>query len=88
MNKQDRYVPEPFRPLGISFRQLDYWCRRGYLKPIGDGEGSGHPRWWPPQEIAVAGRIVALLNEGFRLDVAAQRARADVSSEPAALHNP
>lgn len=75
--KQDMndYVPEPLKAIGLTYRQVDYWCRRGYLRPSGDGDGSGNPRWWSPDEIAVALRMADLIAEGYRHEVAATRAR-------------
>jgi len=30
---------------GATYRQIDYWCRQGYIQPVGDGTpGSGHRR--------------------------------------------
>jgi hypothetical protein len=79
MSYMDRYVPDPLRDTGITFRQLDYWCRRGYLKPQG-GEGSGNPRWWPSSELEVARRMVALVRDGYQVAAAARKARELVTS--------
>jgi hypothetical protein len=36
---------------GISYRQLDYWERSGYISKIeGTGQGSGTQRWFSPIE--------------------------------------
>lgn len=35
---------------GISYRQLDYWTRRGWFSPVeGSGQGKGNPRRWYPE---------------------------------------
>lgn len=56
--------------VGVTYRQLDHWTRRGYL-PIGDRTpGSGVPRRWWPDEVERA-RVFAAL--------------ADIGVEPAAI---
>lgn len=77
---QDDYMPEPFKDAGLTYRQVDHWCNRGYLKPVRHGRGSGYPRRWPDEEIAVGLRMAELIGEGFRHDVAARRARQQVSA--------
>src|SRR5690242_11820245 len=32
---------------GVSYRQIDYWCRQGYLKPLTASPGKGAGRVWP-----------------------------------------
>lgn len=68
---------------GLTFRQLDYAARLGYLKPErswrGRGWGTGSPRLWPAVEVAVArtmGRLTAL---GLALETAHQIARSGES---------
>jgi DNA-binding transcriptional MerR regulator len=75
-------VPEAFEPLGITYRQLDFWCRRGYLRPVTGGRGSGFPRWYPPEEVEVARCMVALIRDGVRVEVAAKRAREALGVAP------
>lgn len=43
---------------GITYRQLDYWTRRGWLEPAEGGNGSGDPRRWAP---AVVDHVFDLL---------------------------
>lgn len=43
---------------GISYRQLDHWTTRGYLKPRDAHPGAGAMREWPTGEVAVAKRIL------------------------------
>ena len=60
--------PEPgasvadFVALGISYRQLDYWSRRNYLHANAAAPGTGNNRTWPLEELAVAGRLIRLLD--------------------------
>jgi len=47
---------------GISYRMLDHWTRRGWIRPRG-GHGSGFQRHFTPSETAVvctAGQLVKL----------------------------
>lgn len=46
---------------GVSYRQLDYWCRAGLLEYEG-GENSGYPGFFQPEEVAAVellGRLSA-----------------------------
>lgn len=68
--------------LGITYRQLDYFARAGYLHPSrqwqGRKWGSGSPRIWPEEELAAArimGRLTVL---GLSLETAAKIARSGV----------
>lgn len=36
---------------GVTYRQLDYWARRGYIIPYNDSFGSGDPRLWALEQI-------------------------------------
>lgn len=60
----------------ISFRRLDWWVRRGYLKPEG-GNGTGDPRSWPPAEVEVACKMGRLVHVGLSVESAARAARQD-----------
>ena len=48
---------------GITYRQLDYWTRCGYLTPVHKPTpGSGHPRIYPLDQVDLAremGRLIA-----------------------------
>src|SRR5262245_55620725 len=37
--------------LGVSFRKLDYWCRRGYIPGHFEPIGSGHRRCWTGSDL-------------------------------------
>lgn len=60
---------------GLSYRQLDYWTRSGYLRAVDPTPGSGGTREWPDHEVVVASLMLRLLRAGLRLDVAARVAR-------------
>lgn len=48
---------------GVTYRQLDYWCRTGVLSPVGNLRGSGSFRRWSIDDIeivAALGRLAAM----------------------------
>lgn len=59
------------RETGISYRQLDYWTRRGVLSPIARPEDatSGTPRPFDELEVRVVHVLAALRALGASLDV-------------------
>jgi MerR HTH family regulatory protein len=68
--------------LGISYRQLDYWVRRGYLRPERRtarggkyGGGQGVSRRWPAAELEIARRMARLTAAGITPERAAVFAR-------------
>lgn len=61
--------------LGVSYRQIDHWVRRGWLRPDQPIPGSGNPREWTNEELDVARRMAALVNAGISPAVAADAAR-------------
>lgn len=60
----------------LTYRQLDYWTRVGYLHPDGAGEGSGSRRRWSDAERAVAAMMARLVAAGLVPDAAHKVARA------------
>ncbi len=61
---------------GLSYRQLDHWTTRGWLKVVGDAKpGTGNARSWLVGEDRVAGIMVRLTDAGIKPDVAEQIAR-------------
>jgi hypothetical protein len=66
---------------GATYRQLDYWCRQGWLHPDRVGysvNGSGSPRDWPLSEIRAARTMARLVAAGLSPPVAAEVARGRV----------
>lgn len=71
---------------GISYRQLDYWCRCGYINERfqrRNGEAveagkSGYRRDLDADEEQVLLRMARLVNAGMQPDVAARLARSVV----------
>jgi DNA-binding transcriptional MerR regulator len=56
-----------------SYRQLDYWTSKGYLR--GGNPGSGHRRDWTDHELAIAEMIGRLRSAGIELEAAGRLAR-------------
>lgn len=54
---------------GISYRQLDYWCRTGLLTPNNEVPGSGWARGFDADQLHRAQTIRALLDAGLQLQV-------------------
>ena len=48
----------------ISYRQLDWWVRMGYLAPDHKG-GTGNPRHWTPLEAARAVALAGMIRAGI-----------------------
>jgi hypothetical protein len=60
---------------GISYRQVDVWCRAGYLKPSTPARGIGSVRRFPPAEATIAAHALELITAGFRAPYALRYAR-------------
>jgi DNA-binding transcriptional MerR regulator len=75
--------PELAKHAGITYRQLDFWVRAGYVTPTG-GEGTGHARdfsWVQCQMVAWMARLV---KAGFKPAAAAELVRSGEAREKAA----
>lgn len=66
---------------GLTYRQLDYWTRKGYIHATASNPGSGHYRTWPEAEQRIAERMARLIKAGFRVDAAAVAARTFVNDQ-------
>jgi DNA-binding transcriptional MerR regulator len=60
---------------GLTYRQVDHWTRRGYLKPYREADGSGSQREFLISEAEVARWMARLDAAGFKLEAAATLAR-------------
>lgn len=60
---------------GITYRQFDYWVRRGYLKVHSEGFGSGYPREVTLREVEVARLMGELTAAGIDVVAAHRLAR-------------
>jgi hypothetical protein len=62
----------------LTYRQVDYWTRVGYLKPVQPGPGgTGVPRRWPVSECRIALLMGRLVAAGFTHEAAHKVARAE-----------
>lgn len=57
---------------GISYRQLDYWCRQGYVTAElsltnRNDQGTGYQRHWSPFEAAKVCALAGMLRNGVTL---------------------
>ena len=66
------------REAGITYRQLDFWVRRGFLRPVHDG-GTGRSREWTRAELDVARLMGRLTAAGLPLETAHRVARSGES---------
>lgn len=57
---------------GLTYREVDYWVRRGVLRPVVEARGSGSQRRFDPLEVRVAIVVRALRRMGAGLDVLAE----------------
>lgn len=62
---------------GLTPRRLDYWTRRGYLKPVEENPGSGRERHFTLWETRVARRMAGLVEAGLTVEAASRLARGD-----------
>lgn len=54
------------RTAGITYRQLDYWCRHGYLGDTLRGQGSGRARPFKAHHIPLAWALGRLSSIGYQ----------------------
>lgn len=61
--------PQVCRLAGITYRQLDYWARRGIVVPsIAEANGSGTWRLYSTADVCAAALLARLASMGVRLD--------------------
>jgi DNA-binding transcriptional MerR regulator len=58
------------RMAGISYRQLDYWSRRGFIST--KHPGYGHQRQWDDSEADRTLMLARLVRAGFELEWASR----------------
>jgi len=59
---------EVCRTLAVTYRQLDYWERRGYVESDIPAAGSGSQRGWTPDNVALVALVADLADWGYRGD--------------------
>lgn len=57
-------LPDWAKGSGLTYRQLNLWSDKGYLKPEGQGLGSGYYREWPVGERRKALLMARLVSAG------------------------
>lgn len=67
---------------GVTYRQLDYWTRCGYVRAEQEEAGPGFPRGWSRGEVEVLALLARLVRCGFSPARASVIARAAVEESP------
>src|SRR5215467_5758503 len=62
-------APQFCKAVGITYRQLDYWCRTGVLEPVVEAQGSGYYRALDRKEAEVATVLTHLRAAGAELEI-------------------
>lgn len=77
MDETELVTTQQMLDLGMSARQLHHWstCEGKYLRAVDANPGSGAHRVYPPGELEVARRMLALIEVGFNVAQAAAHAR-------------
>lgn len=57
---------------GVTYRQLDYWTRKGILTPEAATPGSGYARRWSPADLTRVRMLLALTSIGLALSEAVE----------------
>lgn len=55
---------------GLTFRQVDHWCRSGYIVAENEGSGTGNYRRFDLEQVGVARRMALLVKAGLSPGVA------------------
>jgi DNA-binding transcriptional MerR regulator len=76
MAEQGFRGPQVCKIVGISYRQLDHWTRKGLIKPsVADANGSGTQRLYSYEDVVELRTIKQMLDAGISL----QRAEAAIT---------
>jgi hypothetical protein len=65
---------------GLTMRQLEYWTRTGYLRPLNPAPGTGVPREYPTAERDIARTMLRLIAAGLIPAAAHRYARAPATA--------
>jgi hypothetical protein len=60
---------------GLSYRQIDHWSVKGWLRAVEVHPGHGVQRCWSDEEVEVARRALQLIRLGFTASKATHFAR-------------
>lgn len=61
------HAPRVCRLTGITYRQLDYWCRTGVIKPAVESRGSGTQRMFTEEQVEILKVLARLRQVGVSL---------------------
>lgn len=61
-------APDAAHAAGVSYRQLDYWSRIGFIVPITEANGHGSRRGYDDVDVRRLMIAKRLLDHGFTLD--------------------
>lgn len=64
-----------FIQVGLTYRQVDFWTTRGYLRADEASPGCGNNRTWPQSEVRIAELMVRLTDAGLTVEAAHRAAR-------------
>ena len=61
-------MPTLLRDIGVTYRQFDWWCTKGYIPDLGDDQnpGNGVSRHLRPSQIRHLRTMARLVNAGVR----------------------
>jgi hypothetical protein len=85
MNDDTVYGATVLQEAGITYRQLDHWCRAGFARPVNDGPGIGHARRFTRVELRRIVCMGRLVNAGMRPDAAYTIAQGDAAATASLL---
>jgi DNA-binding transcriptional MerR regulator len=71
VNSETRLSAHDLVKLGPSYRQVHYWCQRGWISPDNPERGSGKgPLLFSPEQVEIAINMRRLTNVGIPPDTA------------------
>lgn len=74
-------APKVVELTGATYRQLNYWVTRGFVRPVNDVSGSGYRQHFGPEDVELVRVMVLLVNHfGIVATDAARTARELIAS--------
>lgn len=70
---------------GLTYRQLDHWLTRGYLRAAKGQRGHGFQRTLTPREVRILRTMYALVSDGVNPEQAVKMARQHEAGKPVFL---
>ena len=71
--------------LGVTYRQVDYWCTKGLVPGQGLSPGYGCPRAFTEEQVEHIRVMSALVHDGLHPRIASQVAELLCAGEPAEI---